>query len=74
MCMPQCILERQDVLNLTLNTLAQLPLKARGEDVQIADLLHVLVFAAASKISIHQACQDLTGAPTSQTVLRELAG
>ena len=29
MCMPQYILERQDVLNLTINTLAQLPLTAR---------------------------------------------
>jgi putative transposase len=61
------------VLNLTINTLAQLPLKARGEDVHVTDLLHVLVFAAASKISVHQACQDLAGAPTSQTVLGELA-
>lgn len=73
MCMPQYILERQDVLNLTIHTLAQLPLTARGEDVHVTDLLHVLVFAAASKISVHQACQDLAGAPTSQTVLGELA-
>jgi len=61
------------VLNLTINPLAQLPLKARGEDVHVTDLLHVLVFAAASKISVHQACQDLGGAPTSQTIWGELA-
>ena len=73
MCMPQYILERQDVLNLAINTLAHLPLMARGEQVQITDLLHVLVFAAASKMSINQACQDLGSAPTGQTVLGELA-
>lgn len=71
--MPQYTLERQDVLNLAINTLAHLPLMARGEQVQITDLLHVLLFAAASKMSINQACQDLGSAPTGQTVLGELA-
>lgn len=73
MCMPQYTLERQDVLNLAINTLARLPLYARGEQVQVTDLLHVLVFAAASRISVNQACQDLGSAPTGQTVLGELA-
>jgi len=73
MCMPQYTLERQDVLNLAINTLAHLPLMARGEQVQVTDLLHVLVFAAASRISVNQACQDLGSAPTGQTVLGELA-
>lgn len=73
MCMPQYTLERQDVLNLAINTLAHLPLMARGEQVQVPDLLHVLVFAAASRISVNQACQDLGSAPTGQTVLGELA-
>jgi putative transposase len=71
--MPQYILKRQDVLNLAINTLAHLPLMARGEQVQVTDLLHVLVFAAASRISVNQACQDLGSAPTGQTVLGELA-
>lgn len=73
MCMPQYTLQRQDVLNLAINTLAHLPLMARGEQVQITDLLHVLVYAAASRISVNQACQDLDSAPTGQTVLGELA-
>jgi hypothetical protein len=73
MCMPQYTLERQDVLNLAINTLAHLPLMARGEQVQVTDLLHVLVFAAASRISVNQACLDLGSAPTGQTVLGELA-
>jgi hypothetical protein len=73
MCMPQYTLERQDVLNLAINTLAHLPLRARGEQVQVTDLLHVLVFAAASRISVNQACQELDSAPTGQTVLGELA-
>jgi len=71
--MPQYTLERQDVLNLAINTLAPLPLMARGEQVQVTDLLHVLVFAAASQISVHQACRDLGSAPTGQTMLGELA-
>ncbi|PON11922.1 hypothetical protein C2W62_42310 [Candidatus Entotheonella serta] len=73
MCMPQYTLPRQDVLNLAINTLAELPLYARGEHVQVSDLLHVLVFAAASRMSINQACQDLRSAPTGQTVRGELA-
>jgi hypothetical protein len=73
MCMPQYTLERQDLLNLAINTLAQLPLSPSGDQVQVTDLLHVLVFAAASKISVNQACQDLDGAPTGQTVLGQLA-
>ena len=72
MYMPQYTLERQDVLNLAIHTLAQLPLSPRGDHVQVTDLLHVLVFAAASRISVHQACQDLADAPTGQTVLGQL--
>jgi hypothetical protein len=70
--MPQYTLERQDVLNLAIHTLAKLPLSPRGDHVQVTDLLHVLVFAAASRISVHQACQDLADAPTGQTVLGQL--
>jgi hypothetical protein len=59
MWMPLYTLERQDVLNLAINTLAQLPLSPRGDQIQITDLLHLLAFAAVSKISVHQTCQDL---------------
>jgi hypothetical protein len=68
-CMPQYILERQDVLNLTIHTLAQLPLKAHGDHVQVTDWLHVLVCAAAAKMSVHQACHDLEGAPLAKPYL-----
>jgi hypothetical protein len=71
-CMPQYTLERQDVLNLAIHTLTQLPLSPRSDHVQVTDLLHVLVFAAASRISVHQACQDLAEAPSEQTVLGQL--
>jgi hypothetical protein len=73
MCMPQYTLQRQDVLNLAIRTLALLPLTACGEHVQVNDLLHVLVFAAASRTSVNQACQELASAPTGQTVLGQLA-
>jgi hypothetical protein len=70
---PQYTLYRQDVLTMAINTLAPLPLKARGDRVQVRDLLHVVVFAAASRLSINQACHDLDGAPSGATVLGELA-
>ena len=74
MCMPrQYTLERQDVYNLAIQTLSHLPLKARGDQVQPTDLLEVLVFSAASRLSINQACQDLEGAPSAVTVLGQLA-
>jgi hypothetical protein len=54
--MPQYTLERQDVLNSAIHTLAQLPLNSRGNQAQVTDLLHALIFAAASRIAVHQAC------------------
>ena len=60
-------LQRQDVLNVAIDTLALLSLTARGKHVEVYDLLHVLVFAAASRISVNQAYQDLSSAPTEQT-------
>lgn len=66
-------LKTNHVHELTIQLLSQLPLEARGDKVQVADLLNVLVFAAAFRTSIHQACQDLEGAPTGATVLGELA-
>jgi hypothetical protein len=74
MCMhSHYTLYRQDVCTLAINTRAHLPLSARGHRVQVRDLLHVLVFAAASRLSINQACRDLDGAPSGATVLGELA-
>jgi putative transposase len=69
----QYTLYSQDVCTLAINTLAQLPLKARGDHVEVRDLLHVLVVAAASRLSINQACHDLDGAPSAVTVLGDLA-
>lgn len=65
-------LNSDHVHKLTVQVLDQLPLTARGDRVQVADLLNVLVFAAASRISINQACQDLEGTPCGATILGEL--
>jgi putative transposase len=42
--------------------------------IQSRDLLRVLVFAAASRLSVQQACQQLARAPSAPTVLGPLAG
>jgi hypothetical protein len=75
MCMhPQYTLYNQDVCNLTIQTLAQLPLTTPpGNDVQVHDLLRVLTYAAASRLSVNHACHDLDGAPSGAKVLGELA-
>jgi len=62
-----------DVHQLAIQIFSQLPLEARGDQVQVDDILNVLVFAASLRISINQACQDLAGAPTGATVLGALA-
>jgi hypothetical protein len=62
-------LNSHHVHQLAIHILNQLPLQARRGKVQ----LNVLLFAAASRISINQACQQLEGAPSGPTVLGELA-
>ena len=69
---PQYTLKSQDVYKFTMNTLATLPLKMPGV-IESCDLLRVLVFAAASRLSVHQACDQLEGAPSGPTVLGTLA-
>jgi putative transposase len=69
---PQYTLQSHDVYKLTINTLATLPLHMPGA-IQSRDLLRVLVFAAASRLSVHQACDQLEGAPSGPTVLGNLA-
>jgi putative transposase len=66
-------LKSQDVYNFTINTLDTLPLSMPGV-IQSRDLLRVLVFAAASRLSVHQACQQLERAPSAPTVLGTLVG
>jgi hypothetical protein len=70
---PQYTLKSQDVYNFTINTLDTLPLRMPGV-IQSRDLLRVLVFAAAAKLSVHQACHQLERAPSGPTVLGTLAG
>jgi putative transposase len=60
------------VYTFTINTLATLPLKMPGT-IESRDLLRVLVFAAASRLSVHQACDQLERAPSGPTVLGNLA-
>ena len=69
---PQYILKSQDVYTFTINTLDTLPLNMPGA-IQSRDLLRVLVFAAASRLSVHQACDQLERAPSGPTVLGNLA-
>jgi putative transposase len=70
---PQYPLKSQDVYNCTINTLDTLPLRMPGV-MQSRDLWRVLVVAAASKLSVHQACHQLARAPSGPTVLGTLAG
>jgi putative transposase len=69
---PQYTLKSQDVYTFTINTLDSLPLTMPGA-IQSRDLLRVLVFAAASRLSVHQACHQLERAPSGPTVLGTLA-
>jgi hypothetical protein len=69
---PQYTLKSHDVYTLTINTLDTLPLTMPGA-IQSRDLLRVLVFAAASRLSVHQACEQLERAPSGPTVLGNLA-
>ena len=56
----------------TINPLDPLPLPMPGA-LQRRDLLRVLVFAAASRLSVHHACQQRERAPSGPTVLGTLA-
>ena len=69
---PQYTLKSQDVYQFTIETLDALPLEMPGV-IQSHDLMRVLVFAAASRVSIHQACDQLERAPSGPTVLGTLA-
>jgi hypothetical protein len=69
---PQYILQSQDVCNFTINTLDTLPLHMPGT-IHCRDLWRVLAFAAASRLSVHPACDQLEGAPSRPTVLGNLA-
>ena len=66
-------LKSSDMHDLAIDTLSRLPLHDRGGRVEVADILNVVVFAAAWRISVNQACQELQGAPSGATVLGELA-
>ena len=70
---PHFTLQSADVYTFTINTLDTLPLKMPGT-LNSRDLLRVLVFAAASRLSVHQACDQLERAPSGPTVLGNLAG
>ena len=69
---PHFTLQSADVYTFTINTLDTLPLKMPGT-IDSRDLLRVLVFAAASRLSVHQACDQLERAPSGPTVLGNLA-
>jgi hypothetical protein len=56
------------VYTFTMNTLDTLPLH-RPSATQSRDLLRVLVFAAAARLSVQQAYDQLERAPSGPTVL-----
>jgi hypothetical protein len=68
---PHFTLQSADVYTFTINTLDTLPLTMPGA-IDSRDLLRVLVFAAASRLSVHQACAQLERAPSGPTVLAPL--
>jgi hypothetical protein len=69
---PHFTLQSHDVYTFTINTLDTLPLTMPGA-IESHDLWRVLVFAAASRLSVHQACDQLERAPSGPTVLGNLA-
>ena len=69
---PPYTLQSHDVYTFTINTLDTLPLTMPGA-IESHALWRVLVFAAASRLSVHQACEQLEGAPSGPTVLGTLA-
>src|SRR5262249_27292690 len=69
---PHFTLTSQDVYTFTINTLDTLPLEMPGV-IESRDLLRVLVFAAAFRLSVHQACDQLERAPSGPTVLGNLS-
>jgi hypothetical protein len=69
---PHFTLQSQDVYTFTINTLDTLPLTMPGA-IQSRDVLRVLVFAAASRLSVHHACDQLERAPSGPTVLGHLS-
>ena len=69
---PQYTLKSHDVYTFTINTLDPLPLHMPGV-IESRDLLRVLVFAAASRLSVHHACAQLERPPSGPTVLGTLS-
>lgn len=69
---PQDILKSQDVYTFTINTFNTLPLQMPGA-IASRDLWRVLIFAAASQLAVHQACDQRERAPSGPTVLGNLA-
>jgi hypothetical protein len=69
---PHFTLQSADVYKFTSTTLDTLPLHMPGA-TESRDLLRVVVCAAASRLSVHQACEQLERAPSGPTVLGNLA-
>jgi hypothetical protein len=69
---PQYTLKSPAVYKLTIHTLDALPLTMPGA-IASQDLLRVLGFAAASRLSVHQAWAQLACAPSGPTVLGTLS-
>jgi putative transposase len=69
---PHFTLQSADVYKFTSTTLDTVPLHMPGA-IESRDLLRGVVCAAASRLSVHQACAQLERAPSGPTVLGNLA-
>jgi len=70
---PKNTLTSENVHNLVVKSLLELPLQAKGKNVSVIDLLNVLLFAATWRTSISEACDSLQNAPHPTTVRRYLS-
>ena len=70
---PKQPLQSKEVHDLAIKTTLQLSLTAKSDKVQVVDLLNVVLFAAAFRTSINQACQALESAPHPTTVRNQLS-
>ncbi len=64
-------LESEEVHRVAIELLSRLPLMAHGQ-IPVYALLNVMIFAAAFRTSINEACGSLEGAPSPSHVLGEL--
>ena len=61
-------LKSKDVYQMALQSLSKLSLNPQASKFEGRDFLNIITFAAAFRISIHQASQDLKNSPSVSTI------